>query len=76
MLAGASCVLITPYAAMAASASPLVEARPTPTVVTMSALIGVQMDDNSVQFAFVNDSGFKNITYNTDGTIINSLLSA
>ena len=82
MLAGASCVLIMPYAAMTSAASTLQEhgptptPTPTPTVVTMSALIGMQMDDDSIQFMFMSEGGARSITYNADGTITNSLLSA
>lgn len=78
MLAGASCILIMPYAAMASAASTLQMhgSTPTITVVTMSALIGGQLDNGNVQFTFMilNGQGF--ITYNVDGTITNSLLSA
>lgn len=77
MLAGAGCVLIMPYAAMTATASTLKEARPTPTVVIMSALIGKQLDDGSVQFMFPGDGGGAiGVIYNADGTITNSLLGA
>ena len=77
MLAGAGCVLIMPYAAMTATASTLKEARPTPTVITMSALMGTQLDDGSVQFLFLGDGGGAvDVMYNADGTITNSLLGA
>lgn len=80
MLAGASCVLIMPYAAMASAASTLQEHKPTPTptpaptptIVTMSAFFGAQMDDNSVQFMFMSKGGAISITYNIDGTITKS----
>lgn len=76
MLAGAGCVLIMPYAAMPAAASTLSASGPTPTIVTMQALIGTQADDGSIQFVFSSVLGAATITYNTDGTIANSLLSA
>lgn len=78
MLAGASCVLIMPYAATAAAASTLRvdDPTPTPTVMTLSAVAGMQSDDGSVQFMFMSNGGAGSITYNADGTIINSLLSA
>lgn len=76
MLAGAGCVLIMPYAAMASAASTLQEHGPTPTIVTMSAIIGMQMNDNSVQFTIIGNGGPIDITYNADGTITNSLLGA
>lgn len=77
MLAGASCVLIMPYAALtAASTLQAHDPIPTPTVMTLSAVEGGQMDDGSVQFIFMSESGDKSITYNADGTITNSLLSA
>ena len=80
MLAGASCILIMPPAAMASAASTLkaggTTPTPTPTVVTMSAFTGLQMDDGSVQFLLMDTDGQGIITYNVDGTITNSLLSA
>lgn len=78
MLAGASCILIMPYAAMASAASTLQAGgtAPTPTVITMSAVGGIQSDDGSVQFSFMSESGEVIITYNADGTITNSLLGA
>lgn len=76
MLAGASRVLIMPYAAMASAASTLQAGSRTPTVVTTSAIVGMQMDDGSVQFLFMIQGGQAIITYNADGTITNSLLSA
>lgn len=76
MLTGAGCVLIMPYAAMTATASTLKAARPTPTVVTMPAVMGTQLDNGSVQFLFVFMNNQAMITYNADGTITNSLLSA
>ena len=75
MLAGAGCVLIMPYAAMA-SASTLAQHGPIPTVVTLSAFTGLQMNNGSVQFQFMIPGGQGIITYNADGTITNSLLSA
>ena len=78
MLAGASCILIMPYAAMASAASTLQAGgtAPTPTVITMYAVGGIQSDDGSVQFSFMSESGEVIITYNADGTITNSLLGA
>lgn len=75
MLAGASCVLIMPYAAMA-SASTLAQNGPIPTVVTLSAFYGLQMDNGRVQFLFTIPDGQGIITYNVDGTITSSLLGA
>ena len=78
MLAGAGCVLIMPYAALTPAASTLQahDPIPTPTVITISAFVGGQIDDGSVQFTFMNTDGQAHIIYNADGTIINSLLSA
>lgn len=82
MLAGASCILIMPCAAMTSAASTLKAGNPTPTptttttVMTMSAITGSQWDDGSVRFAFMGDVGDAMIKYNVDGTITNSLLSA
>ena len=75
MLAGASCVLITPPDALTA-ASTLREQSPTPSVVTLSASIGLQMDDGSVQFLLMDPDGQEIITYIVDETITNSLLDA
>lgn len=82
MLAGASCVLIMPYAALTPAVSTLREhgptptPTPTPTVMTLSAVVGMQSDDGSVRFLFMISDGGAHIIYNADGTIINSLLSA
>lgn len=78
MLAGASCILIMPYAAMASAASTLQAGgtAPTPTVITMSAVGGIQSDDGSVQFSFMSESGEVIITYNADGTITISPVGA
>ena len=78
MLAGAGCVLITPYAAVASAASTLMQHGPTPTVVTLSAVMGYQMDDGSVLFLLMSPDaqGTSTIVYNADGTITNSVLSA
>ena len=80
MLAGAGCVLIMPYAAMGSDLSTLKvdnpTPTPTPTVMTTSAVMGMQSDDGSVQFMFMNKGGAISIAYNADGTITNSLLSA
>lgn len=74
MMAGASCVMLMPYAAMSAPASTLSVAA-TPTVVTMQALIGMQIDDGSYQFMFFSMGDTAIIDYYTDGRIVNSLLS-
>ena len=76
MLAGASCILIMPYAAMASAASTLEAGGRTPTVLTMSAVGGIQWDDGSVQFMFMSNGGAISITYNIDGTITNSPVGA
>ena len=82
MLAGAGCILIMPYAAMTSAASTLQAGgttptpTPTPTVMTMPAVVGMQSDDGSVQFMFMSNGGAITVTYNADGTITNSLLSA
>lgn len=76
MLAGASCVLITPPDALTAASTLGAAQGPTPTVVTLSASIGFQMDDGSVQFLFMYPGGQGIITYNVDETITNSLLDA
>lgn len=75
MLAGASCMLIMPYAAISASASTLSAAAATPTIATVQALIGVQIDDGSYQFMFFSMGDQAIITYAADGTITNSLLA-
>lgn len=77
MLAGAGCVLIMPYAALTAASTlkaggTTPTPTPTPTVITMSALMGVQSDDGSVQFLFSGMGSEIAITYNADGTITNS----
>ena len=80
MLAGANCILITPPAAGGSAASTLqaggTTPTPTPTVITLSAVGGMQSDDGSVQFMFMGEGGAMSITYNADGTITNSLPSA
>lgn len=75
MLAGAGCILIMPPPT-GATASTLKAGGPTITVTTMSAFTGLQMDNGSVQFLFMIPNGQGIITYNADGTITNSLLSA
>ena len=75
MLAGAGCVLIAPPPA-GATASTLQMHGSTPTVMTMSAAMGMQSDNGSVQFLFMAMNNQVTITYNADGTITNSLLSA
>jgi len=75
MLAGAGCVLIAPPPA-GATASTLKMHGPTPTVMTMSAAMGTQSDNGSVQFLFMAMDSQVTITYNAVGTITNSLLSA
>ena len=81
MLAGAGCVLIMPHAALTAASTlqahdPTPTPTPTPTVVTMSAVMGMQSDDGSVQFMFTSTGGGRSITYNADGTITNSPVGA
>ena len=75
MLAGASCVLIMPPPA-GATASTLKMQGPTLAVMTISAAMGMQSDNGSVKFLFVAMDSQATITYNADGTITNSLLSA
>ena len=79
MLAGAGCVLVMPPAALTTAST--LQAHdptptPTPTVIIISAFVGGQMDDGSVQFTFMNTDGQGIITYNADGTITNSIISA
>ena len=78
MLAGANCVLITPPPPAGATASTLQMHGPTPTttVMTISGAIGMLSDNGSVQFLLATMEGQVTITYNADGTITNSLLSA
>lgn len=77
MLAGAGCVLVMPYAALTAASTLRVDnPTPTPTVMTMSAVMGMQSDNGSVQFMFMNTGGTISITYNVDGTITNSPVGA
>ena len=75
MLAGAGCVLIAPPPA-GATASTLQMHGPTSTVMTMSAAMGMQSDNGSVQFMFMSNGGAISITYNVDGTITNSPVGA
>jgi hypothetical protein len=75
MLAGASCMLIMPYAVMSARASTLSAVAITPTIVTMQALISAQMDDGGYQFMFFSMGDQAMITYYSDGYIENSLIS-
>lgn len=77
MLAGAGCVLIAPPDALT-SASTLQAHDPTPTttVMTTSAITGMQSDNGSVQFMFMAIGGSILITYNADGTITYSLRGA
>ena len=79
MLAGAGCVLITPPDALT-SASTLKVDNPTPTptttVITMSAIMGSQLDNGSVQFVFMTMGAPIAVTYNADGTITYSPLGA
>lgn len=75
MMAGTSCVMLMPYAAMSASASTLGTVAVNPTIITMQALVGMQLDDGSYQFMFFTMGGEATITYAADGTIENSLLS-
>ena len=75
MLAGASCVLIMPPPA-GTTASTSQMHGPTSTVMTMSAAMGMQSDNGSVQFLFMAMDSQVTITYNADGTITNPLLSA
>ena len=79
MLAGAGCVLVMPYAALTAASTLKAGGTtptPTPTVVTVSALMETQLDDGSVQFMFLGNGGAIDVIYNVDGTITNSLLGA
>lgn len=77
MLAGASCMLIMPVAAMPASApATLSAATVSPTVATIQALAATQFDDSSCQFVFLMGSDAAIIYYHPDGTIVNSLLAA
>ena len=73
MLAGASCVMLMPYAAMSASVSTF--ARPMPTIVSMSSLSSMQMNDGSSTFLFIADDISVQIMYYADGTIENSMFS-
>ena len=75
MLAGAGCILIMPPAALTA-ASTLQAHDPIPTVIIAHAVAGGQMDDGSVQFTFMSNSGAISIAYNVDGTITNSPVGA
>ena len=83
MLAGAGCILIMPPAALTAASTlqahdpiPTPTPTPTPTVIIAHAVAGGQMDDGSVQFTFMSNSGAISIAYNVDGTITNSPVSA
>lgn len=75
MMAGASCVMLTPYAVMPASASTLSASGRTANIIAMQAVISAQLDDGSYQFMFPTMGGQAIITYAADGTIENSLLS-
>ena len=77
MLAGASCVMLMPYAAMSASVSTFGSAgpMPMPTIVSMSSLTSMQMNDGSSRFLFIADDISVQIAYAADGTIENSMFS-
>lgn len=74
MLAGTSCMLIMPYAAM--SAATTLGTAASPTVATMQAIMAAQFDDGSCHFMFFLLGSDATIIYYPDGTIENSLLAA
>lgn len=75
MLAGASCVMLMPYAAMSESVSTFGRARPMPTIVSMSSLSSMQRNDGSSAFLFIANDISVQIMYYADGTIENSMFS-
>ena len=75
MLAGASCVMLMPYAAMSASVSTFGSTGPKPTIVSMSSLSSMQMNDGSSMFMFIADDISVQIMYYADGAIENSMFS-
>ena len=75
MLAGASCVMLMPYAAMSASVSTFGSTGPMPTIVSMSSLSSMQRNDGSSTFLFIAGDRSVQIMYYADGTIENSMFS-
>ena len=77
MLAGASCVMLMPYAAMSASVSTFGSTgpMPMPTIVSVSSNVSMQMEDGSSIFRFIVEDISAEIMYRADGTIENSMFS-
>lgn len=75
MLAGASCVMLMPYAAISASVSTFGSTGPMPTIASVSPHASMQMEDGSSIFIFITDNVSATITYYADGTIENSMFS-
>ena len=76
IMAGATCVMVVPYAAMATTASSTLSAvAAEPTICELTSLIVMSYSDGSHQFMFFSMGGQATVTYYADGTIENSLIS-
>lgn len=76
IMAGATCVMVLPYAAMMAGRSMLMDAGGAePTIAEMTALIGASLSDGTHQFMFFTIGVEVVVIYYADGTIENSLIS-
>lgn len=76
IMAGATCVMVVPYAAMATTAP--VSFRDAPVVplnFEMISVMAVSFDDGKHQFVFYGGELMVTVTYYADGTIENSLIS-
>ena len=76
IMAGATCVMVLPYAAMAATAPvSFRSASAVPLNFEMNSVMAVSLDDGTHQFAFYGGDLVVTVTYYADGTIENSLIS-
>ena len=76
IMAGATCVMVLPYAAMAAAAPSTLRAGGAElTNMEITALMGVSLSDGTHEFMFFMLDGDAFISYYADGTIENSLIS-
>ena len=76
IMAGAACVMVLPFAVMAATASSTLSAvAAEPTICELTSLIVMSYSDGSHQFRFFSMGGQATVTYYADGTIENSLIS-
>lgn len=75
IMAGATCVMVLPYAVMAAATPSMLDAvSAEPTNVEITALLGASFSDGMHQFMFFSMGSEAFITYYADGTIENSLI--